>query len=213
MKDASRTSRDSRTGLAMKGIAGVIGAAVGLVATPAVAYEARETFRKGAIVLSVEGGYGAEDSFADVGRDTGLEFVNAGARISLVSLGPTGSGILYGALEVGLEPFYQRYTDPVDAFFAGLGTVVRYHFLSLGRFVPYVELFGAAGGTDLEVHEIDSDFTFLVQGGVGASVFVTDRMAIYAGYRLQHVSNGGTDRPNRGFESHTGVVGMSFFLP
>src|SRR5207245_7598221 len=61
--------------------------------------------------------------------------------------------------------------------------VGRYHFLSLGRFVPYVELAGAAGGTTLRVREIDSAFTFLIFGGVGASYFLTDRIAPYVGYR------------------------------
>jgi hypothetical protein len=41
---------------------------------------------------------------------------------------------------------------------------------------------------------------------------VTDRTAIYAGYRWTHVSNGNTSDPNRGFESHTGVLGMSLFF-
>lgn len=71
---------------------------------------------------------------------------------------------------------------------------------------------GAAGETDLRVREIASTFTLMVQNGVGASVFVTDRMALYGSYRLQHVSNGNTASPNRGFEAHTGVIGVSIFL-
>ena len=67
----------------------------------------------------------------------------------------------------------------------GLGASFRYHFLGLGRVVPYVELFGAAGTTDLKVLEINSDFTFLVHGGAGLSVFVTDRVALYAPYEHQ----------------------------
>lgn len=193
-------------------------ALVALVASAAVptavcAFDARQVFRKHAVVLSVEAGYGAQDSFEDVRQETALEFVNAGVRASLLPFGPTGAGPFWGALEVGLEPFSQRYTEPVDAFFAGLGGVLRYHFLSLGRVVPYVEVSAAAGATDLEVHEIDSRFTFLLQGGVGLSFFVTDRTAVYVGYRLQHLSNGNTDLPNRGFESHTGVFGISFFVP
>ena len=50
--------------------------------------------------------------------------------------------------------------------------------------------------------EIDSDFSFLVWGGAGVSVFLTDTTAVYAGYRYQHNSNGNTDTPNRGWESH-----------
>jgi len=78
--------------------------------------------------------------------------------------------------------------------------------------VPYVELAGSAGGTDLELPEIRSDFAFLIFGGAGASVFLTDHAAAYAGYRWQHVSNGNTSRPNRGFESHVAVLGLSLFF-
>ena len=86
------------------------------------------------------------------------------------------------------------------------------YVLGLGRFVPWVEVLGAAGGTGLKVPEIRSRFAFLLDGGVGASYFVTDWMSLYVGYRLQHISNGNTSQPNFGFESHTGVVGATFFL-
>ena len=181
------------------------------VVGPACGFDAVQTFAPGTFVLSLESGGGSQSNLEGNG-ETGLEFWNAGVRFGLLPWGVVGSGIFRGALEVGLEPFYQRYTDPVRAYFAGLAAVGRYHFLSLGRVVPYAELFGAAGGTNLRVPEIDSDFTFLLQGGVGLSVFVTDRLAIYGGYRFQHVSNGNTDDPNRGFESHTGVAGVSYYF-
>jgi hypothetical protein len=190
------------------------GLLAGLVAVaPAAAYDPQDTFRKGAMAVSVEGGYGEQFNLEGHRVESDVRFWNAGVRFSLLPLGPTLTGPLHGALEVGLEPMYQRYTNPTDAFFAGLAGVARYHFLSLGRFVPYVELAGAAGGTDLEIREIRSDFTFLVFGGLGAAVFVTDRAALYAGYRWLHVSNGNTEKPNRGFEANTGVVGVSIFFP
>ncbi|MBI2218184.1 MAG: acyloxyacyl hydrolase [Candidatus Rokubacteria bacterium] len=196
-------------------VAVAVATAVGLAATaaPAHAFDAEQTFRKGAVVLSLEGGYHEQANIEGHRFQTGLEFWNAGARLSLLPFEPVGPGPLLGSLEVGLEPFYQRYVDPVDAFFAGLGAVARYHLLSFGRVVPYIEVMGAAGGTDLEVREIDSTFTFLVHGGAGFSVFPTDRTALYAGYRFQHVSNGNVDSPNRGFESHGGVFGVSVFFP
>jgi lipid A 3-O-deacylase PagL len=177
----------------------------------ASAWDAAQTFHKGALIVSTEGGGGVQDSI-DPGFESGLEFWNAGLRVSTLPFNPGGPGPLYGAFEVGLEPYYQHYTTPVHADFGGLGLSLRYHFLSLGRFVPWVEAFGAAGGTDLRIPEIRSDFTFLVHGGVGVSFFVTDHLALYTGYRLQHVSNGNTSQPNRGFESHTGVAGVSWFF-
>ncbi|HEU5319819.1 MAG TPA: acyloxyacyl hydrolase [Methylomirabilota bacterium] len=182
------------------------------VAAPAWGFDAAATYAKGAKVLSLEAGYGERFDLEGVADGTEVEFFNTGVRLSWLPFEPVGPGPLHGALEIGLEPFYQRYLEPSTAFFAGAAAVLRYHFLSLGRLVPYVEVAGAAGGTDLRIREIDSDFTFLVFGGAGASIFVTDHTAVYAGYRLQHVSNGNTDLPNRGFESHTAVVGVSLFF-
>jgi opacity protein-like surface antigen len=182
-----------------------------LLASHAWAFDTAAVYRRGAIVASVEGGYGAQFQ-TDNDTFTGLEFANAGLRVGVLPFGNIGSGFLQGALEVGLEPIYQRYVSPVDGFYAGLAAVTRYHFTSLGRLVPYVELAGAAGGTDLRVEEQRSSFAFLLFGGGGLSYFVTDRAAIYAGYRFQHVSNAYTSSPNVGINSNSGVVGLSYFF-
>jgi lipid A 3-O-deacylase len=181
-------------------------------ALAAPAFDPDETFKQGSLVISPEAGYGWQTDLEHLSGFTGLEFANIGVRVGWLPFRPAGPGPLRGSLEVGLEPFYQRYVDPVDAFFAGLGAVLRYHVLSLHRFVPYLEVGALAGGTDLRVAEIRSDFSFLLFAGAGAAVFIADRTAVYGGYRFQHVSNGNLDDPNRGFESHTGVLGVSFFF-
>ena len=175
------------------------------------AFDADSAFSKGGYVLSVEGGYGEQFDFENT-KITGLDAFNAGLRFGFLPWGVAGSGPLKGALEIGVEPIYQRFVEPVDAFFAGLGVVGRYHFVSIGRFVPYLELSVAPGYTDLRVREQDTNFVFLLFGGVGASYFITDNAALYAGYRLQHTSNAGTDTPNQGINSHTGVLGLSIFF-
>jgi Lipid A 3-O-deacylase (PagL) len=181
------------------------------VAAPAMAFDPEPVFRKGVLVVAVEGGGGSQDNLVDSGFSD-LELINGGLRLSMIPFGPWFSGAGRGALEVGFEPFFQGYRNP-DASFGGLGLLLRYHFLALGRVVPYVELFGAAGGSDLRIPEIDTTFTLMAQGGVGLSVFVSDRIAVYAGYRLQHVSNAHASQRNRGFEAHLGVAGVSFFFP
>jgi hypothetical protein len=193
-------------------VGGLIALLLLATAPAAPAFDGDRTFRKNAFLVSPEVSYGNQFNLEDKRQFSDLEFVNGGVRVGWLPLAPLGPGIVHGSLELGLEPVYQRYLEPHEAFFAGLGAVARYHFLALGRFVPYVELAGFAGGTDLRVREIDSDFTFMLWGGAGASLFVTDRSAVYAGYRWTHVSNGNTDRPNRGFEANTAVVGMSFFF-
>jgi opacity protein-like surface antigen len=197
----------------MRHLAGSLVALLVLTTAPAaLAFDAAKTFQQGSFVVSPEVGYGQQFNLEDKRVFSDVELVNMGVRFGWLPFKPAGPGPLHGSLEVGLEPLYQRYLEPHDAFFAGLGATVRYHFLSLGRFVPYAEAAGFAGGTDLRTREIDSDFTFLLWAGAGVSFFVTDRTALYAGYRWQHVSNGNTKQPNRGFESHTGVVGVSFFF-
>jgi len=183
-------------------------------AAPAWAFDAEQTFKKGTFVLSGEGAYGWQFNLEHKRSASHVEFYDADVRFSLLPLDTIArSSFLYGALEVGLEPLYQHYTTPKQAFWAGPAAVGRYHFLGLGRVVPYVEVGGGAGGTDLNVHEIDSTFAFLVFGGLGASIFISNKTALYAGYRFQHVSNGNTSRPNRGFEAQIGVAGISFFFP
>jgi Lipid A 3-O-deacylase (PagL) len=185
-----------------------------LLAAPASAFDPEQTFKKGTFVLSGEGAYGWQFNLEDKRNATNLEFYDVGVRFSLLPFEPLGRDhFWYGSLEVGLEPLYQHYTEPNQAFWAGLTAVLRYHFLGLGRIAPYVELGGAAGGTDLDIPEIRSSFAFLIFGGVGTSVFISDKTALYAGYRFQHVSNGNTSQPNRGFESHVGVAGVSFYFP
>jgi opacity protein-like surface antigen len=176
------------------------------------AFDAERIFSKSAYVLSLEAGHGEQFDAWDTAI-TGLDAVNAGLRVGLLPWGPIGFGALKGALELGVEPFYQSFIDPVDAFFAGLGVIARYHFLPFGRFVPYVELSAVPGATDLRVREQNTDFVFLLFGGAGASFFLSDRTALYAGYRFQHISNANTDSPNRGINSHTGVLGISVFFP
>lgn len=87
---------------------------------------------------------------------------------------------------------------------------MRYHLIGFGRLVPYVEATAGAGGTNLRLKEVNSTFTFVVEAGAGLSYFVTDTVALNAGYRFQHISNGHTSSPNRGFNSDTGIGGVSF---
>ena len=194
-------------------VLGALLVVVALQTAPAAAFDPEQTFQQGTFVLSLEGGGGAQTQGPDEHGHTGLKLWYFGARASILPFRPILKGTpIYGSFETGLEPIFQRYDSPVTAYWAGLTAVARYHFLSLGIFVPYLELGAGPGGTDLRVREIQSDFAFLLFGGVGAQIFLNDSMALYGGYRLVHISNGNTSRPNRGFEAHTGVGGLSFYF-
>lgn len=182
-------------------------------AVPARAYEASQTFGQGSVVVSPEVAYGHQYNLEHKPGYTDLDFAYLGVRFGYLPFKPLLNGTpLQGAFEIGVEPIYQQYISPKQNYFAGLGTTYRYHFLGLGRLVPYAEGAAFAGYTNLKVTEIRSEFTFMLYAGLGASYFVTDRTAVYAGYRYEHISNGNTSRPNRGLENNVGVLGMSFFF-
>ena len=154
----------------------LLASTVCLVALTAVislaqAFDPERTFTPGAFALSLGGGGGEQAGFS-ARKAPNLEPLDlwwVDARASWVPFGTVGrEGPFYGALEAGLEPIYQQYFGRASGFWAGLGLAARYHFLALGRFVPYVEFGAAAGGTNLRVVEIDSSFAFRLYLGVGA---------------------------------------------
>ena len=192
----------------------VIGALAlsGGVARGAAAFEAEREFAKGTTILGIQVGGGVQNNILDVPPITGITFLNFGPRLSYLSFEPFGSGLLRSAIEPGLEGWFQHYLEPRAATAAGLKVAFRHHFIGLGPLVPYLEATAGIGGTDLDVKEIRSNFTFVLEGGAGFSCFVMPAVALNLGYRLQHLSNGGAGHPNRGVNSNTGVLGVSYFF-
>ena len=182
------------------------------VAPPVRAYDPEATFARGTTVFGVQVGGGAANNIEGHRWVSDISFVNVTPRVSYLFFSPFGSGWLRSAFEPGLEGWYQHYLSPESASAVGLKLAARYHFIGLGRLVPYLEGTAGAGGSSLKVPEINSAFTFVVEAGAGMSYFVTDNIAINAGYRFQHISNGHTSSPNRGFNSDTGLLGVSFFF-
>jgi opacity protein-like surface antigen len=202
-----RTSSWARCGLAA-----VTALALLALAQPAPAYDAEATFAKGTTIFGLQIGGGAANNVEDHRTVSDISFVTATPRISYLFFAPFGSGLLRSALEPGLEGWFQYYLSPDTATAEGLKLALRYHFIGLGRLVPYLEGNAGAGGTSLRVPEIDSSFTFVLEAGAGLSYFVTDAIAVNAGYRFQHISNGHTADRNRGFNSDSGVLGVSFYF-
>ena len=189
---------------------GVAALAVLSLVRPAAAFDPEATFARGTTIFGLQVGGGAVNNVEGQRTVSDISFITETPRLSYLFFDPFGSGLLRSAFEPGLEGWFQQYLSPHSAIAQGLKVTGRYHFIGFGRFVPYLEVTGGAGGTSLRVPEIDSTFTFVVEAGVGLSYFITDALAINAGYRFQHISNGHTSNPNRGFESDSGVVGVSF---
>ncbi|HEX5529803.1 MAG TPA: acyloxyacyl hydrolase [Methylomirabilota bacterium] len=180
------------------------------LARPAPAYDPEVTFARGTTIFGLQVGGGAANNVEGHRTVSDISFITETPRLSYLFFAPFGSGLLRSAFEPGLEGWFQQYLSPHSATAQGLKLTGRYHFIGLGRLVPYLEATAGAGGTSLRVPEIDSTFTFVLEAGAGLSYFVTDSVALNAGYRFQHISNGHTSDPNRGFNSDSGVVGVSY---
>ena len=194
-----------------------LGAAVALLllaGTPRVAsaIDAGESFGKGTAIVSLQATGGAQANVENLSHLSHIAFVGFAPRLSYVPLEPFGSDWFKATLEPGLEGWFQEYLHPQHASAGGLKGVLRLNALGFGPFIPYLEITGGAGATGLDTLESRSTFTFILEAGPGISVLVAKNIALTAGYRFQHFSNGGTSGTNRGYEAHSGVVGVSFFF-
>ena len=178
----------------------------------AAAADPAEEFSKGTKIFSFQVGGGAQNNVENHGRLSDIRFVNVTPRLSLLPMDPIGSGFWKGSVETGLEPWFQYYLEPKTATAEGMKAAARYHFLSASPIFPYAEITVGAAGTSLKVLEVRSSFTFVLEAGVGVSYFVAPGVALTGGYRFQHISNGYIESPNRGFNSDTGTLGVSFFF-
>jgi lipid A 3-O-deacylase len=180
----------------------------------ASAFDAEQEFAQGTKSVGLSFGGGAQNNYEGHRTITGLTFANFNPRLSYFFFEPFAPSILHGAFETGLEGWFQYYIGPKEATAEGLKLAFRYHLLglSIGRFVPYLEANGGAAHTDLKVLEIDSPFTFVVEAGAGISYFIMPGLAVNLGYRFQHISNGHLYKKNRGFNSDSGIVGLSWYF-
>ncbi|MFI5326142.1 MAG: acyloxyacyl hydrolase [Candidatus Rokuibacteriota bacterium] len=193
-------------------VAAAIALAVVAPARPAPAYDPEATFARGTTIVGLQVGGGAVNNAESHRTVSDISFLNATPRVSYLFFSPFGSGLLRSAVEPGIEGWFQYYLSPHEATAQGLKVAMRYHLIGFGRLVPYLEGTAGAGGSSLKVREIDSTFTFVLEAGAGLSYFVTDSVALNMGYRFQHISNGHTSNPNRGFNSDSGVGGVSFYF-
>lgn len=192
----------------------VLGALLLAWTLPAVAaaVDAETVLTKGTWALGLQLGGGEQNNVEGHRTISGVSFVNFEPRLGYFPFEQFGKGWIKGAFETGLEGWFQYYMEPDTATAEGLKLALRYHVLGFGPLVPYIEATAGAAGTNLKVMEIRSTFTFVLEAGAGLSYFVTPHVAINAGYRFQHISNGNTSSPNRGFNSDSGVIGLTYYF-
>jgi hypothetical protein len=77
---------------------------------------------------------------------------------------------------------------------------------------PYLEAGGGVLGGQVDVRQTNCDVNFILEGGGGAMIFMTEQVALTLSARFQHVSNADRCSKNEGLNSLIGIVGISYFF-
>jgi hypothetical protein len=127
---------------------------------------------------------------------------------------PIGGSWYRGQISLGGEMVYIQFQEPVLSHGVGFTPKIKYSFVALDRIRPYAEFAGGPFWTDLagNIPEQHSQFNFILTAGLGVSYFLSDRTAINAGYRFQHISNAHTSTPNVGLNESLPFAGFSFYF-
>jgi Lipid A 3-O-deacylase (PagL) len=195
----------------------------------AAAFDADSVFAPMSKAVSVEGGL---THFSTGRLDSGyINAWNVGARVALLPFGVIHNrrllhGKLDGALEVGLQPAFDRF-NTVHQDWAGVLLELKYYLVrfSYGPFVPWIAGAIGPGYSDLNIGHVADDnklkgpFMAVILGEVGVSYFIDEDKSLYAGLEAQHVSNAGLNGDEDGKATNLSintpsgmVVGFSWFF-
>ncbi len=184
-----------------------------LAPDPVGAQQPREGLRKGMKDLTIAGGYTVSHDIPP-GDNPTVRSVLLMPHVGYVLTDPIGPGLLKGNLELMGEPFVQVFTDPNDRVGGGLSALARWIFATETALLPYVEVgVGVMGNERLDVRQTDCRVNFVLEAGVGALYFLTEKVALTVGYRFHHLSNSNICDRNRGINSSLPNLGISYFFP
>lgn len=172
-----------------------------------------EPFRAGTWDLTLSGAYSF--SFDSAGRDLAtVDGFHVIPHVGYFLTHEHGPGFLRGNFEVLAEPTLIHYDDGDEsATLGGLAALGRWVFATSAVVRPYIEAGVGVLGGEANFRQTNCDVNFILEGGVGALVFVSPRAAFSAGYRIHHVSNGDACSNNLGLNSHVFILGISYFFP
>jgi lipid A 3-O-deacylase len=176
--------------------------------------QARTIVRAGTIEAGLVTGYlQGNEAFRSPSSNRSAFYVLP--RIGMVLTPEVGRGFFTGNLELLLEPLYAHYFKPFVASAAGGSLVLKYNFLSFGRWMPYWDFGLGMLWTNLapRIPEQSTPFNFVAELGPGLHYFVTERVALTIGIRFHHISNGNIGERNLGLNATLAYAGISVFWP
>jgi hypothetical protein len=121
-----------------------------------------------------------------------------------------GAAISYHDIRQPRSWFGHRYGDPDDSVRGeSLLLFVRKQWRSGSDVRPFIDLGTGPMWSNRRVPAATSRGNFNSQLGLGATLFASSRWPLLAGYRFQHISNGGFTGRNPGLDVHSFFVGTT----
>lgn len=187
----------------------------GGVATAESSFAARDVVTRGAIELGGAVGYAQGTTAIGAGPSANRSAVFALPRVGMVLTDPLGNNWWQGNVELLVEPVFARFIKPFAAEAAGASLVLKYNFLSFGRWMPFWDAGAGIVWTNLapRIPEQSTQFEFNLETGPGVHYFVTERLTWTMGLRYHHISNANIGERNTGINGVLPYVGLSFFVP
>jgi lipid A 3-O-deacylase len=162
---------------------------------------AEERLHFGVKDLSLSGGYSLSHDRQGVEQVDGFQLL------------PHFGYLLSPYFEVLAEPtLVHLRSDSASATAVGLSLLGRLIIDTGTRVAPYLEAGGGILGGQLDFRQTNCDVNYVLTGGLGALVFVTEQTAVSVGYRYQHISNNDQCSQNLGLNSSLFIIGISHFF-
>lgn len=176
-------------------------------------------FKDGSRHISMLAGYGigfrmGSKADRESSRElAGVRLVEIIPRIGIGMTDRLGGDAWYGGnVETLYEAVLLHNTAQNGGYGFGLGTTLRYNFISSGQIVPFIDANFGVISLNLDLERQSDGFNFNVGFGAGAHWFVSDNMAVTTEIRWQHISNAKTKLPNDGINVGLFLVGFSYFF-
>jgi hypothetical protein len=158
-------------------------------------------------------GYGQSLKIHDGGEVDQVEYVAyyPGWEIAITEkLG--GEGWYAGNLDLSIEGMLLHQLEPHEGFAAGSTLGLRYNFLQAAPVIPFIGFGGGVAGIDLDLFEIADGFAFPLYANAGVFVLLSERIALTAEWRFQHISNGGLFHRNQSLNEGVAIVALTVFF-
>ena len=187
----------------------------GGVAAAGSSFEARDAMTRGTVEVGAATGFWQGTTAVGNSPSANRSAVFVLPRVGMVLTDPLGTGRWQGNVEVLVEPLFARFTKPFAAEVAGGSFVVKYNFLSFGRWMPFWDAGAGMVWSNLapRIPEESTQFQFVLETGPGVHYFMTETLTLTMGVRFHHFSNAGIGDRNTGLNAVLPYVGFSVFLP